>query len=619
MAINLNPGADATLVNAAYKAAVSTAPGDYSKTLEKAADSYEKTMQAQSKTFGSIAKLGASIGAEMIESANELDAMIAVSAGLDPEGSAKLMEELYANKDAQKELRGINFLQSRETRQEKQKLKLEQKRLFGEIDNTAESIKVGAEAVAAGTFKMLPGNEVDAEMVNAIIKSNLKDKVTKEGNMARLTRSEKTGELMYTMYRADGTPSDLGNGEPVTMTVKQFSKAIVTNVDDKGVMKGKLNTVNDASAKAGNASLNGVYDPETKQMHLNQLDDIVKTDTDLQRAFGEKFGYSNSSFLEDIQKPSTLSLELYNTLLETTGGGDVLTGSITDNMIDTDGEAGISQAELQNNTNYGILSANILGMKDPKVSKALFKEYTIDKFEAAHKYGYSKKPLVAGSSSGANAGGNDNIDFYANKVQKLNGANWNSGNATSVYNDIKAGVGFRAKDPATKEVNDYSYHVVNEKGGWYQNYMVGDNETTTESYIGPNGGDVGKIFTNDPRFKNIETSVTVEEDVEGNVTNSREINIKTKTKKKYGSFKKGTQSIGLENILSSLQGFYQDTTLVQRQALVKLQKKIKNAAAGDRDKLIEHINSSNNTNISVDQLDAMINDLVVDTDPLNNN
>ena len=619
MAINLNPGADATLVNAAYKAAVSTAPGDYSKTLEKAADSYEKTMQAQSKTFGSIAKLGASIGAEMIESANELDAMIAVSAGLDPEGSAKLMEELYANKDAQKELRGINFLQSRETRQEKQKLKLEQKRLFGEIDNTAESIKVGAEAVAAGTFKMLPGNEVDAEMVNAIIKSNLKDKVTKEGNMARLTRSEKTGELMYTMYRADGTPSDLGNGEPVTMTVKQFSKAIVTNVDDKGVMKGKLNTVNDASAKAGNASLNGVYDPETKQMHLNQLDDIVKTDTDLQRAFGERFGYSNSSFLEDIQKPSTLSLELYNTLLETTGGGDVLTGSITDNMIDTDGEAGISQAELQNNTNYGILSANILGMKDPKVSKALFKEYTIDKFEAAHKYGYSKKPLVAGSSSGANAGGNDNIDFYANKVQKLNGANWNSGNATSVYNDIKAGVGFRAKDPATKEVNDYSYHVVNEKGGWYQNYMVGDNETTTESYIGPNGGDVGKIFTNDPRFKNIETSVTVEEDVEGNVTNSREINIKTKTKKKYGSFKKGTQSIGLENILSSLQGFYQDTTLVQRQALVKLQKKIKNAAAGDRDKLIEHINSSNNTNISVDQLDAMINDLVVDTDPLNNN
>ena len=354
MAINLNPGADATLVNAAYKAAVSNAPGDHGKTLERAADSYEKTMQAQSKTFGSIAKLGASIGAEMIESANELDAMIAVGAGLDPEGSAKLMEDLYANKDAQKELRGINFLQSRETRQEKQKLKLEQKRLFGEIDNTAESIRVAAEAVAAGTFKMLPGNEVDAEMVNAIIKSNLKDKVTKEGNIAKLTRSEKTGELMYTMYKADGTPSDLGNGEPVTMTVKQFSKAIVTNVDDKGVMKGKFDGIVDSSAKSGNTSLKGVYDPEMKQMHLNQLDEILKTDTDLKRAFGEKFGYSNSSFIEDMQKPSNLSIWVYNDLIAATGGvdGELALGGVTEGIEDADNSGGISQTELKNATNY---------------------------------------------------------------------------------------------------------------------------------------------------------------------------------------------------------------------------------------------------------------------------
>ena len=395
MAINLNPGADATLVSAAYRSAVSTTPGDYSKTLERSADSYEKTMQAQSKTLGSIAKLGGIIGADMIESANEFSAKVAKGAGLDSEGAAFLQEELYANKDAQKELRGINFLQSRETRQKRQELKLQQRELFADIDNAAESVRVGAEAVAAGTFKVLPGNEVDADMVNAIIKSNLKNKVTKEGNMARLSRDEKTGELMYTMYKADGTPSDRGNGEPVTMTVKQFTKSITTNMDDKGVMKGKLNGITDASANAGNKSLNGTYHPEMRQMHLNQLDDIVKTDTDLQRAFGEKFGYSNSSFLEDIQKPSTLSLELYSTLLETTGGGKELplTG-VAEGVEDTDGSGGISQAELQNADNYGVLAANILAMKDPEVSKALFKEYTIDKFEAAHKFGYGQKPPV---------------------------------------------------------------------------------------------------------------------------------------------------------------------------------------------------------------------------------
>jgi len=395
MAINLNPGADATLVNAAYKAASSTTPGDYSRTLERAADSYEKTMQAQSKTLGSIAALGAAIGGEMVANANELSAKAAVGAGLDVDGAQFVVEELYANKDAQKELRGINFLQSRETRQKRQELKLEQRELFADIDNAAQSIRLGSEAVAAGTFKILRGNEKEAEMVNAIIKSNLKDKVTGNKNIARLGRDEETGELMYTMYDAEGGGVSMVGGVPQTMTIKQFNRAITTNVDDQGVMKGKLNTVNDASANAGNKSLNGVYAPEIKQMHLNQLDDIVKTDTDLQRAFGEKFGYSNSSFLEDIQRPSNLSTWVYNDLLSVTGAKDELAlGGLTEGIEDTDNSGGISQAELQNDTNYGILAENILGLKNPEVSKALFKEYTIDKFEATHKFGYGQKPPV---------------------------------------------------------------------------------------------------------------------------------------------------------------------------------------------------------------------------------
>lgn len=113
-------------------------------------------------------------------------------------------------------------------------------------------------------------------MVNAIIKSNLKDKVTNNKNIARLGRDEKTGELMYTMYNAESDPNGVSYDPPRTMTIRQFNKAITTNVDDKGVMKGKLDTINDVAAKAGNTSLNGTYHSEMKQMHLNQLDDIVK-------------------------------------------------------------------------------------------------------------------------------------------------------------------------------------------------------------------------------------------------------------------------------------------------------------------------------------------------------
>ena len=49
--INLNPGADGVLVNAAYQAAMSNTPADYSTTLERVAEGYDKTMQAQTKAF----------------------------------------------------------------------------------------------------------------------------------------------------------------------------------------------------------------------------------------------------------------------------------------------------------------------------------------------------------------------------------------------------------------------------------------------------------------------------------------------------------------------------------------------------------------------------------------
>ena len=430
MATNLNPGADGTLVSVAYQAAMANAPRDYSRTFEKAAESYGKTMEAQSKMWGNIGTLGAAIGGEMTANANELSDYAAKGSGLDSEGSQFLVDEIYANKEAQKDL-GLfgGALGDRDTRQKRAELKLKQKELFAEIDLTAESINAGAQAVAAGLFDANL-NETEADMVNAIIKSNLKDKVTENGNMAKLTRDEKTGELMYTMYKENGELAMI-NGESVTMTIKEFNKSIATNVDDKGAMQGTFSELNNNIATNGSTSTDGVYDPQMKQMHLNQLDNMLQTPTDLKRAMRTKFGYSNTSFFDDIQNPSTLSADLYSTLLTATGGGDELAlGGITEGIEDADNSGGISQAELANATNYGILSANILGMKDPEVSKAYFKEYTTKKFEEAYTYGYSKKPPTpggdgdadSGSGGGGGGGGLDHTNAYAvyNSSGKVN-------------------------------------------------------------------------------------------------------------------------------------------------------------------------------------------------------
>ena len=398
MAKKITSGADATLVSAAYRAGMATAPADYSGTFEKVARGYEKTMQAQSKLWKDIANIGAVVGADLMQNANEFMDYRIKGGALNPDSAKFLVDELDANKQAQKDL-GLfgGILGDRETRQKKRELKIKQAELFAEIDLAAASINAGAEAVAGNLYDSNLDEE-GSEMINAIIKSNLKDKVTEAGNTAVLSRDKATGELMFTLMR-DGKPATGSDGKPKTMTIKEFNKTIATNVDDKGAMQGFLNKLNDNEANAGIKSLNGVYDPERKQMALNQLDSILKTPTDIRRGMLTKFGYSNTSFADDIKNPSVFSAEIYSSLLQATGADKELAlGGITEGIEDKDKSGGISQDEITNN--YGRLAANILGLKDPEASRAFLKEYTVKKLEDAYKYGYSKKPPVPGSTDG---------------------------------------------------------------------------------------------------------------------------------------------------------------------------------------------------------------------------
>jgi len=48
--------------------------------------------------------------------------------------------------------------------------------------------------------------------------------------------------------------------------------------------------------------------------------------------------------------------------------------------------------ELKNSQNYQVLTANLLGMKDPEVTKAYFKDYVLKEFKEANNYGHRNKP-----------------------------------------------------------------------------------------------------------------------------------------------------------------------------------------------------------------------------------
>ena len=377
----------------------------------------------------------------------------------------------------------------------------------------------------------------------------------------------------------------------VSKTMKEINEMVGVKDNVPYGKYGKL--VNDYSKSKNKGNRN--------TLELAIRNGIVPDQTNPLRAFLNDKGFGNGQTFSDLLKTDVNRASIEKEIM---------------NTFDGDNNGSISETEYENFVNAIVNPDNEFWKNNGGASawkdqsRTIATELLANGAENAWTNNPANKPdpVVTDVSTGA-------INFYTDKVQKLNGANWDSGAATSVYNDIKTGSLFTAKDPSTGEINDYSYHFVNGKGGWYQNYQVGDDETTAESYVGPDGSDVGRIFTNDPRFRTVETKITIEEDSEGNITNSRGINIKTKTKKKYGSFKRGTQSIGLESILSSLQSFDKEIPLIQRQALIKFQEEVKNETNANRYKLVQHINNENNTMISVDQLDTMINDLVVDTKP----
>jgi len=420
---DLNPGADATLVSAAYRSAAGNTPGDYSGALESVVQGYEKTMEAQSEAWGNVAKLGANIGSEMIANAEELTSYVAKTSGLDPEGAAFLENEIYANKDAQKALGFLDF--SRETRKERAKLKLKQKELFAEIDLAVESINVGADNIANGLYdaELANLNEGDAEKVNAIIKSNLKDKNTENGNYAKLGRDENTGELMYTLYDSDTNEPTMLNGKPQTMTIKEFNKSIANNVKDtKNVVGTNLGGIINDIVTGAQKGRNGVIAPQMTQMGLNRLDGALQTDTDLRRAMLSKYGIKNTSFVDDITSKGTVSADLYGSMLKQLGlgqGGQIPATGAFEGIADTDGTKGLSLPEINTAKAYNTYVNNIIGLKDIDASRAAFKASFTDRMAGAHEYGYSKRAIKKGDGPGIGTdtdGSSNKIDLGVSRL-----------------------------------------------------------------------------------------------------------------------------------------------------------------------------------------------------------
>jgi hypothetical protein len=406
MAIDLNPGADTSLVNMAYYSASANAPKDYSKFYKDEADAkaaaYEKTMEASTKMWKDIATAGAGIAMEMKANAETYDLMASKATGVG--GSEAVTAKIYEIKDGLKNAKLQGIFGTKEQKIEIARLKAEKERLYNQIQFTEDSVKEAAKVINTDNWDV--GLSIyDAEMTNAILASVQTNKMTKNNNFAEYGFDETTGEGMWTLYKTvDGQkiPATLDDSKTLSITVKQLNESVKNSQKDGGKMHKDLNDIIQTSAsKSGNESVNGKISEQEIQLRTNQLNTLINTKNDLNRAINTKVGLSGTSLADDLTKGSVYSAEVYNTLLEAMKGENptYLTGGIiegirqkpNDNSPEGIASQGVIDAyDLQVAENYQTLVANILAQKDPEVTKKYFIEYALREYQQVFDYGNQK-------------------------------------------------------------------------------------------------------------------------------------------------------------------------------------------------------------------------------------
>ena len=190
--INLNPGANPTLVAAATGSALKLP--DYSKTFQAVADSYDKTMQAQADMWGNIMMAGAKIGKSIKED-------IAIDP---PEGTEHIMGDLEDIQEMFKQSYGLSKVNGKrlnplgkEARELNKKAQKEKQRLIAEAEYELKHINAIETAHSSGMVDDIMTGFGNLERSHAVVATR-RGKTTDHGNYFKW--EDVDGERKMVMY-----------------------------------------------------------------------------------------------------------------------------------------------------------------------------------------------------------------------------------------------------------------------------------------------------------------------------------------------------------------------------------------------------------------------------------
>jgi hypothetical protein len=350
MAVNLNPGADATLVQAATNAAMANVPKDLSQMFQAQTENYRKTMESVGKSYGSAIETVGKVAGEAVKEAIHINEQLIRAGNTESEDTKEFFtNELLALKEEKKALRGMQVFSKERIAA---RLKMEKRRtdLFAMVDLHESKIDNNIDIVAMENFNPSVTGLNNLTIARSI---NMKGRPIEEGKQkgiySRILRRD-DGKVGWQTYDSnDRAISSINKDGSIVYADGDNKASFIQDKDLSGLLKQKDDKAQ-AAAQAIDlrATKNGANGHDMINSNISitrQYSDVI-TEENIGQLLDRGVG-DNISFNEALNTEFTsLSMEAYAGIEKVAG------------IHDTDGVQGITKADFdvtdKNAVNYAL-------------------------------------------------------------------------------------------------------------------------------------------------------------------------------------------------------------------------------------------------------------------------
>jgi len=314
MAINLNPGADATLVTAATRAAMANVPKDLSQMFQAQTENYRKTMESVGKSYSEMIGTVAAVAAPFAKEAIQRQKMTNfghsdIAASLD----ADMSDAFTSIRDRKK---AVYLLPKGERAIERKKIQRDQEKLFAEVQDMQGFILNTGDRIAAGDFDQKSTSLQSQIFAQGIANAGKPLSTESDFKGFKSVSIEQDGARGWQHQDAEGNLiSSIDQYGSVILADKDNKAMFTPNADVGGLLKNKLDDKTksffqsiDLNALNGKVSLTG------REVSIaNQAGEAV-TEKNIGALLNEQWGNQPNSFMDDLHSESKLSVGMFNAL-----------------------------------------------------------------------------------------------------------------------------------------------------------------------------------------------------------------------------------------------------------------------------------------------------------------